>query len=552
MNKGKNTIAYVAVVAACICLLVYVKALFCGFVNWEDQDYVINNTAIRHLNSNFFVWAFTSTPVASFWLPLTYISFAIDYHFWGLNPLGYHLTNVLLHAANTGLVVLVADLLYRNRFKADQSEQEPAWLYPGMLLLAALLFGLHPLRVESVAWVTERRGVLNGLFTLSSILFYLRFQYKKDQAIGKGAGSGDYILSLLLFLFSLMSKPTSIVMPFLLFMLDWYPLGRLQPGRMLKVVSEKLPFLILSAASIAVIVLVKTNEGSFNPLSSFPFSVRVIAAGNALFEYTWLSIYPVDIVPYYDLPKTIPHIYIAKTLASSAFICLCIYWRKKWPWLATMAVCFYLPIVPTLHFFAGGLQIIIATRYTYIPAIVPSIITAALIVSVYRRISWLRDRRGLILISGMVMVILCFYIATTQRLITAWKDSGAMWTRVIEYKAFDMAYFYRGLYYADKGNYPAAIEDYTSLIAIAQPQHQADIYNLYAFRGESFAKAGRYEEAVKDFNIAIEQFPHALYFYYRGTALMALGRYNDANADLARAGRAKGQMYWFPAGSSLN
>jgi hypothetical protein len=552
MSRGRNTIAYIALAAAFICLLVYVRALSCGFVNWEDQDYVVNNTAIRSLNKELLVWAFTKTPVASFWLPLTYFSFAMDYHFWGLDPLGYHLTNILLHAANTGLVVLVADRLYRGRSGMEKGEEEPPYIYPAMLLLAALLFGLHPLRVESVAWVTERRGVLNGFFTLSSLLFYLRFQLKRDQAGGNGAGTGDYILSLLLFLFSLMSKPTSIVLPALLLVLDWYPLGRLKPGRRLAVVAEKIPYLVLSAASIAVIVLVKAGEGSFNPLSSFPLSVRVVAAGNALFEYTRLSFYPVDIVPYYDLPRTLPSIFIYKTVAVTLCICLCIYWRKKRPWLAAMALCFYIPIIPTLHFFAGGLQIVHANRYTYLPAIVPSIITAALVASAYRRTPWLRSRPGQILLTGMLMAMLCFYAATSQRLISVWKDSGTMWTRVIEYQAFDMAYFYRGLYYVDSGNYPAAIEDYTTLMTIAGRQQQPDIYNLYAFRGEAYARAGRYEEAVRDFDTAISMFPHALYYQHRGTALSALGRLTDANTDLARAGRAKGQIFWFPAGSSLN
>jgi hypothetical protein len=552
MSKGNTSVAYVAAAAAFICLLVYLRALSCGFVNWEDQDYVINNIGIRSLNYGMFAWAFTSTPVASFWLPLTYISFAIDYHFWGLDPLGYHLTNILLHASNTGLIVLIADQMYCSKSNVDKNAQEPLWLYSAMLLFAALLFGLHPLRVESVAWVTERRGVLNGLFTLIAMFFYLRFQHKRDQAEGHGNGTRDYLLSLLFFLFSLMSKPTSIVLPAILLILDWYPLGRLRRWRMVRVLAEKVPYLLLSAAIISIPVIIKVKEGSFYPLDSFPMSLRVIAAGNALFEYMRLTFYPVDIVPYYDLPHVIPRIYIAKGLVVAMFLGLCIFWYKKWPWLTAMALCFIIPIIPTLHLFAGGLQIVHASRYTYLSAIVPSIISSALLVSAYRRMPELRSRRGLVLLAGMIMALLCFYMATSQRLISSWKDSGAMWTRVIEYQAFDKAYFYRGLFYVDNGDYPAAIRDYTTYIAIAARQKQPDIFNLYAFRGEAYTRAGLHEEAVKDFDVAISMFPHTRYFHHRAASLLALDRVNEANADMARAGRSQGQIKWILPGSRLD
>ncbi len=550
MNRGESKVLQVAAAAAFICLLVYLKSLTCGFVNWEDQDYVLNNTAIRSLSPAMFTWAFTSTPVASFWLPLTYISFAVDYFFWGLQPFGYHLTNILLHSVNTGLVVLIADKLFFSRFNRDKSESEPALLYPAMLLFAALLYGLHPLRVESVAWVTERRGVLNGVFTLSSVLFYLRFQSRREKA-GGAAGTRDYLLSLLCFLCSLMAKQTSVVLPALLLVLDWYPLGRLKDGRVLRIIAEKIPYLVLSAAIIAIPVLVKVNEGSFVSLVVLPMNIRLIAAGNALFEYTRLLIFPVDISPYYDLPNAIPRTFIIKGLVVAVFICFCLSRCKKWPWLTAAALWFYLPIIPTLHFFAGGLQITHASRYTYLPAILPAIIAAALVLSAYRRITWLRTLTGRILLAVICTALVIFYSATTQLLISSWKDSGAMWTRVISYNAFDMAYFYRGLYHVDQGNYQKAIDDYTTSVAIARRRQQADIYNLYAFRGEAYARAGRYEEAVEDFTRAIVMLPHSLYYHHRGAALLAMGKVGEAAADQTRAGRAKGQICWFPVGSAL-
>jgi len=547
MSRGNSHVVFVAAAAALICLLVYLKALSCGFVNWEDQDYVLNNMAIRNLDSGMVAWAFTSTPVASFWLPLTYISFALDFHFWGLDPFGYHLTNIILHAANCGLVVLVADQLFRGSNTMDWSEQAPSWLYPVTLLLAALLFGLHPLRVESVAWVTERRGVLNGLFTLSALFFYLRFQLERDHTGFNGAASRDYILSLVFFLCSLMAKPTSIVLPAMLLALDWYPLGRLTRERVRTVLAEKIPYLLFSTVVIAIPVLVKVKEGTFYPLSSFPMHLRAIAAGNALFEYTRLQLFPVDILPYYDLPPAIPPVFIFKGLAVVAGIAFCIYRRKQWPWLMTMALCFFIPIIPTLHIFAGGLQIILAARYTYLPSIVPCIILAGLAAAAYMRLPWLQSRNGRLLSVCLLCAVFSILAGITLRLIPDWKDSGTMWTRVIEHKAYDKAYFFRGLYYVDSGNSSAAIADYTSYLEIAERQQHPERYNLYAFRGEALARAGRYEEAVKDFDAAIAMAPHPLFFRHRAAALLSLGRTGAAAADLAKAGSYTGQIVWVPS-----
>src|SRR6185369_5527675 len=185
-------------------------------------------------------------------MPLTWISLAIDYHFWGLDPFGYHLTNVVLHVVNTALVVMIADQLVghlnsahpeNRRVKGVEVGSEgvslPPCLYSCVLLLAGLLWALHPLRVESVVWVTERKDVLNGLFSLGTIHFYLRYARVRDAAGNNGVATRNYIISLLSLLLSLMAKPASVVIPVMLLVADWYPLGRLQAGRLRPVVLEK-------------------------------------------------------------------------------------------------------------------------------------------------------------------------------------------------------------------------------------------------------------------------------------------------------------------------
>ena len=219
LRIARNTTT-IALAAGLICLLVYLRALSCGFVNLDDPYFILNNEAIRRLDGKLLAWAF-GQPGFDLWIPLTWLSLAVDYRFWGLNPLGYHLTNILLHAANTVLVVLIADRLCRIRFGEVWGAAGRPYLYPGMLLLAGLLFGIHPLRVESVAWVTERKDVLNGLLSLGSVLLYLRYVQRKEAGQG---GSGAYLCSLFLFALSLMAKSVSVVLPAVLLVADWYPL----------------------------------------------------------------------------------------------------------------------------------------------------------------------------------------------------------------------------------------------------------------------------------------------------------------------------------------
>lgn len=551
-NNTEKAVSVIAIIAGMVSFLVYLRALSCGFVNWEDQDYILNNTVLRTLDGDMLVRVFTNMSVYGFWLPLTYISFAIDYHFWGFNPLGYHLINISLHAVNAGLIVLLADKLYKKKYVEGGILSGDNYLYWGMLLLSGLLFAIHPARVESVAWVSERKDVLNGVFLIGSMIYYIKYQQKKDGELKVGMYR-DYFSSVLLFLLSLCAKPSSVVFPLMLLVLDWYPLGRLQKRKIVSILLEKVPYLLLSVIISVITILMVLKYDKFLPFTNFPLDQRVIASGNSIFEYFKLMLYPVGIVPHYALPKKLPQIYVVKGIAVIFVFCVCIYWRKKAPWFSAIILLFTIPLLPVLPLLANGtVQVILLCRYTYIPSMVPSIVSALIIVTAYHKIQERRQRVAASVLIGVTASVIVFYVFMTQRLIDVWKDSGTMWTRVIAYHPFDKAYFYRGLYYVDSTkDYKAAIADYSKSLEIATQENLPDIYNIYAFRGEAFAKAGRYVEAITDFNIAISLFPHRLYYYHRGMALYELGRIKDAEEDLARADRVNGQMYWMPFGSPL-
>lgn len=546
---NKKIIYSIAILTGLICFLVYLKALSCGFVNFEDQDYVINNTGIRTLGSEFWKWAFTTVPV-NYWVPLLWVSFALDYHFWGLNPLGYHLTNIILHALNAGLIVLIAHEFYKSGRCTDVGKlPESRFLYIGMLMLAGILFGIHPARVESVVWVTERKDVLNGIFTLSSILFYVRYQYAKMELQNAKRSFCWYAVSLFLFICSLLAKPSSLILPGMLCVIDLYPLRRFSTERIITLIIEKIPYVAISVSTALVSVVHIHHAEGFNSLGELPFSIRMIAAGNSVYEYFKLLIYPVNILPYYDLPKVIPKTYVLSSIVIVFLICLSVVFYKKIPRLSAIFIFFVVTVFPALHFFAGGGQLILASRYTYLPSILLSIIVAEMIVSQVKKYSEYRHRYVRHVILGLVATLVIFYATATQKQIGVWTNSGTMWSKVIDNRAYDRAYFYRALYYVDSGNYMKAVDDYSTSISIAAREPSPDIYNLYAFRGEALFKAGRFDAAVNDFNFAITAFPHQLYYYYRGMALAEMGRADEAKGDLIRAGRAKGQMYWFPVGS---
>ena len=461
--------------------MIYLRALHCGFVSWDDPDFVLKNLAIRQLDSNLVVWAFTTVPAFSgIWIPLTWISFAVDYHFWGLNPVGYHLTNILLHAANVTLLVLIAAHLCRRAFPENGA---PPWVINLTLISAGLLFGIHPLRVESVAWVTERKDVLNGLFTFGAILFYLQYVQKKEGGL-EGCARRNYCLSLFCFLLSLMAKPVSVVLPAMLLIVDWYPLDRLKKGDLKVVLLEKAPFFLTAAAvTLTTLYIASGSGGLLISMTNFPLFERVAVSGNALFEYLRLILFPFGIVQYDPLPPQIPYSYLIKGLLAAVFIGMMLFSRSRI--LIATTLCFLLPLLPTLALFQNN-DHAYAARYTYLPAAIPGIAIAGLIVFAYRKAigterEWLKW-----IIVVVPTVCLLSYAAMTVKLIGVWKDTGTFWSRIIEVRPMGRAYQERGLYNFSQRKFDLAIADFSQAIEIAFGLGMYDRYNLNVFRGEAF------------------------------------------------------------------
>lgn len=541
----KNTAVTTACSAGLVTLLVYLSALSCGFINLDDPFYIANNPLIQSLDSDALRRIFTSAHLGA-WLPLTYVSFALDYHFWGDNPTGYHLTNILLHAVNAALVVLLADRLTKQGrwLRVGGGQAYAGYLYPVMLLLAGLLFALHPLRVESVAWAAERKDVLNGLFTLAAVLAYVGYARRKEGGEGQSARL-PYLLALAFFVLSLLAKQVSVTLPVILLLLDRYPLGRVGKGRLTPLLMEKIPFFVVALLITLITIYFAAAEKMLSSMQDMPFYVRVLVSGNAIFEYCRLTLFPVGISPYFVLPKPIPYGYLVKTVVVAVVTLFLLRGATRRPATAATWFAFVILLAPMLAFVQTGDDIAMAARYTYLPSIAPSIAAAAGLVLYTGRFLAQGRRLYAAALLGAVTVFLAISAGITLKLINVWQDTGSFWSRVIEIEPVGRAYGDRGVYYLINGRSAAAVDDFSAAIDIALKTGVRTTFNLYAFRGVALGDTGRFAEAVADFDRAIEIYPHPTYFQQRGVALKALGRVAEAEEDFLRAGPNPPPIDWF-------
>lgn len=543
-----------ALVAAVLTLLLFLRSLSCDFVNLDDPYFVLTNLHIRRLDGNLVMWAFSNTN--EFWIPLTWISFAVDYALWGLNPAGFHVTNILLHGMNTCLVVLIADRVINGSLpeSAEGAQRSAHGTLPGVagglirpvtLVLAGCLWGMHPLRVESVTWVTERKDVLNGLFTLLSVLCYLRYA-RRIKAPGRANGLArlEFGGALLFFCMSLLAKSISIVLPFVLLVADWYPLQRFKKHQARRVLLEKAPFLLLSTAVALMTLSIASHNKVMASGDTLSLVSRCLASGNALFEYVRRMVWPTGIMPLHVLPYPLPLDYSIKTAIVIMSTLVAIGTVRHTPVVLAVWLCFLIPLLPVLAFFQNGIQAF-AARYSYLSSIVPAIAAATCLARLYRlglkRKHTAATRAGIV----VVVAVMVWYSCMTVRLIDVWRNTETLWSRVIELSPSGRSYKERGIYRYTVGDYPGAAADLTQSIRFAEQARVPFTYNLYAFRGAALRHLGRYREAVADLTQAISLYPHPAYYYQRALALGMLGATDQAALDMGRAGANSGALGWF-------
>jgi tetratricopeptide (TPR) repeat protein len=341
---------------------------------------------------------------------------------------------------------------------------------------------------------------------------------------------------------SLMAKSVTVVIPAVLLALDWYPLQRFRKDNIRTVMSEKIPFFVVSAIMAAATIFFIDKATFLVTSQNFPFMQRVVVSGNALFEYCRLLLYPLGIIPYYRIPDPIPVGYAVKTVIFAVLAAFCLVTAGKKSGRAVVLLCFVLLLLPVLAFFQNGDQSY-AARFTYLPAVAPSIAVAFGLATLLNR--WGSASRSWRFALPVLVGLLLIYGGITQKQIAVWDSSETMWSRVVDVDPSAIAYKERGWLFLSMGKYAAAVEDFTKALADPLPVWRPYIYNLYAFRGEALSRAGRYDEAVQDLTTAIEMLPHPVYYRLRGAAFQGSGKTAEAEADFSRAGGELAPLDWY-------
>lgn len=509
-TTGKTIHYYVAAAVGAVTCIVYLPALQNQFVILDDNAYVLDNPYIRTFNLKLLHWAFFNFYAAN-WHPLTWLSHAFDYAVWGLNPFGHHLTNIVLHSVNTVLVVLLSLQLLETAREQRDPESGRSRSRFSLLLAGAtsgLLFGLHPLHVESAAWVAERKDVLCALFFLASVGMYLA--YARSRAVSGAQRhrftSRSYLSSLFFFLLALLSKPMAVTLPCVLLILDAYPLNRIPTGKALyAAVVEKLPFFIFSAASAFITVLAQRSGGAVASTDVAPALSRPLIASHALVGYLWNMVLPLHLLPFYPYPRPEDVSLLNPTYASALLIVLSItiagVWLvvvKRQKWLLAVWGYFVVTLMPVLGFVQVGGQSM-ADRYAYLPSIGPFLVVGFLFGSLAetaeRSVKWRRLAGG----AGVVLICAILSILTVKQ-IGIWKNSFTVLDYLLEKtpRTDPRVHLFRGLAYEQVGDLEHAISDYTLAIALNPAYEQARLA-----RGKVLQKIGRYQEALADYDAVL-------------------------------------------------
>jgi len=548
MGKSRNFKIYFAAVVALITFFVYCAALQNDFVQLDDDSYVFDNPHIRALNGKFFWWAFFSF-YSSNWHPLTWISHALDYAVWGLNPAGHHLTNIMLHGINTFLVVL---LIFRliDAFKNSMGRND---LFPfldekGILIVAGtagLLFGLHPLHVESVAWISERKDLLCALFYLLSIIMYIKFivgagKKVNQQSLFARLFKKYYLFSFCFFILALLSKPMAVSLPVVLLIVDWYPMSRVGSLKTSRVILyEKLPFILLGLASSVVTIFAQHAGGSLSSIKAIPLGTRLLVAGRSLIVYLIKIVYPHNLVPFYPYPYilevSLSHVeYFAPILILIGITAACIFMMKKQKlWLSAWSY-YVVTLAPVIGIMQVGGQSM-ADRYLYLPSFGPFLIAGVLIAWLYAWLSKAVKWSTVIKITSIVVacIAIAFMSYLTVRQIGIWKNSFIILNYILEKEPGrdPRVYFHRGRAYEKIGKFDNAIEDYNRAIDL-----NLSYYPAYFMRGMAFEKTGRLNDAIEDYSRAIALNPSYYEAYNnRGMLYKKLGQRDKAIEDLVKA-----------------
>ncbi|NCA76490.1 MAG: tetratricopeptide repeat protein [Alphaproteobacteria bacterium] len=514
--------------------LVSIPALRNGLLAWDDEPYLTKNQLVQSGN----LWELFTQPVMGNYHPLTMLTLALEYRLFGSAPAGYHGVNLLLHLINVVLVFIVIKRLNRGSVVA---------------LVTALLFGIHPLHVESVAWVAELKDLLYTLFFLLSCIFYLKYLEDKSRKY--------FFITLLFFTASLLSKAMAVSLPVVLLLIDYFR-GR----KFSKIVwLEKIPFFVLSLLFGIIAIIAQGSTEAIADHARFSFFHRIVFASCSFLSYLGKLLLPVNLSAFYPYPvrsgDLIPGSMYLCLFIMAALVAVMIYSFRRSRDLFFGLVFFTITIFLVLQLLPVG-NAMMADRYSYIPSIGIFFLAGV-------GVKFLWDKGYRYAIGALLIAFTLFFGVQTFLRCTIWKDDLTLWNDVIKKDpAVEYAYNNRGIVLMNQERYDESVSDFTRAIELnpvypivflnrgiarsRQNKHAEAIADFdqainlkpenpeaWFNRGVALRNVGRNEEALRDFQRTLElkpQFPMA--YYNRGTLYMNLKRYPEAIVDFTNAIKA--------------
>lgn len=492
---------------AALTVAVYWPMLHNGFIDFDDDDYVTVNMAVRQgLTFKGFIWAFSTFHAAN-WHPLTWLSHMLDVELYGLNPLGHHATSLLLHAANS---LLLCALLHRLTG------------FVGRSMVVAMLFAIHPLHVESVAWVAERKDVLSTLFWLLTMWAYTGYAHNPSLK--------RYLPVVAFFALGLMSKQMLVTLPAILLLMDYWPLNRLssrqgesganQVGIKVLLV-EKIPLVVLSAAASLVILRAHASVGALFHVDG---DTILLHSGNAFLSYVKYirnMFWPVDLALFYPFePSAVTALNVAGAVSLLAVITgLVAVQRKRRPYLVFGWFWYLITLLPVIGFIRVGGQAL-ADRYTYIP-----------LIGLFLMIVWGGAeaagtwRKGFPAVAGVAVIVVIILSVLTVAQIRYWQNSYDLFAHALAVVERNwLAHNNMGILLSQHNRNDEAISHFQESVRI-NPDGDVGFRNL----GNAYQMAGKGPQAIEAFRQAVWINPNDAESHYRlGYAYLLSG-----NSDLA-------------------
>jgi protein O-mannosyl-transferase len=455
-------------------LIVYLPVVNNGFVHYDDNTYVYENKNVRTLNGETIAAMFTR-PYFHSYTPVALLSHAIDYALWKNNPFGHHLVSLLLHSVNVVLIFfLTAAILARYRARTSSGLESGMFSNPdpGIIIgatAATLLFSLHPMRVESVAWISDRKDLLLCLFLISSVLAYLKY----DGTRGKHAAAKWLIVAIVFNLLALLSKTIATVTPLVLLSLDWLLLHRNAALKEWKgLLLEKTPFFVMSAVFAGLALWASPGSNVNRLVAQMTGTQRVLLPLYSLAFYPVKTILPFGLTPIYPLPPV--DWMAAGAVLALALIGISLWALRKGHYIWTLVLAGYaIPLLPTITGISAGIQPW-ADRYSYLPSIALFMLAGAMISFVWERSSKMQTRLGAV---AAVAVLAVAYGFADRNQISIWRDSESLWQAALTGAPSNPdACDNLGIALAERGDFEGALSMYHTAIHL-QPDFADPYYN---------------------------------------------------------------------------